>query len=131
MHQYNFLFSFYNKLYFPLSQPLMWQWWGKLTAIIMAAKVELYIAETCKIKQSFTSSFRSKVCKNCANRIFCLVSIINCAFHSASHSCGSDEGSLQPSLWPPKLSSILQKLAKCSPALHAPLGVRYVRIAPI
>ena len=89
----------------------------------MAAKVERYIVETCKMKHSFTRTFRSKVCKNCTNIIFCLVSIICCTFHSASHSCGSDDGSLQPSLWLPKLSSILQKLAKCSTALHAPLGV--------
>ena len=41
-----------------------------------------------------------------------------------------DEGSLQPSLWLPKLSSILQKLAKCSAALNESLGERYVRIAP-
>ena len=38
---------------------------------------------------------------------FFVVSIIYCSFYSASHSCGSDEGSLQPSLWLPKLSSIL------------------------
>ena len=97
----------------------------------MVAKVEQYIVETCKMQHSFTRTFRGKVYKNCANIIFCLVSIIYCSFHSASHSCGSDEGSLQPSLWLPKLNSILQKLAKCSTALHAPLGVRYVRIAPI
>ena len=95
----------------------------------MAAKVERYIVESCKMKHSFTCTFRSKVCKNCANIIFCLVSIIYCTFHSASHSCGSDEGSLPPSLWLPKLSSILQKLAKCSTALHASSRVRYV--API
>ena len=90
----------------------------------MAAKVEQYIAETCKMQHSFTCIFTSKVC--CANRIFRSVSTIYCSFHSASHSCGSDEGSLQPSLWLPKLSSILQKLAKCSTALHASSQVRYV-----
>ena len=111
-------------MFFPLSQPLMWQWWGKLTAIIMAAKVEQYIAETCKMQHSFAWAFRSW-----ANRIFHSVSTIYCSFHSASHLCGSDEGSLQPSLWLPKLSSILQKLAKCSTALHASSRVRYV--API
>ena len=84
----------------------------------MAAKVEQYIAETCKMQHSFACTFRS-----CANRIFHSVSTIYCSFHSASHSCGSDEGSLQPSLWLPKLSSILQKLAKCSTALHGPFGV--------
>ena len=89
----------------------------------MAAKVEQYIAETCKIQHSFTFAFRTKVPKNCPNRIFHSVSTICCSFHSASHSCGSDEGSLQASLWLPKLSSILQKLAKCSTALHGPLGV--------
>ena len=91
------------------------------TAIIMAAKVEQYIAETCKMQHSFTCIFTSKVC--CANRTFRSVSTIYCSFHSASHSYGSDEGSLQPSLWLPKLSSILQKLAKYSTALHGPLGV--------
>ena len=84
----------------------------------MAAKVEQYIVETCEMQHSFTWTFRS-----CANRIYQSVSTIYCSFHSASHSCGSDEGSLQPSIWIPKLSSILQKLAKCSTALHAPLGV--------
>ena len=111
-------------LLFPLSQPIMWQWWGKLTAIIMAAKVEQYIAETCKMQHSFACTFRS-----CTNRIFRSVSTIYCSFHSASHSCGSDEGSLQPSLWLPKSNSILQKLAKCSTVLHASSRVRYV--API
>ena len=91
---------------------------GKLTAIIMAAKVEQYIAETCKMQPIFPWAFTS-----CANRIFHSVSTIYCSFHSASHSCGSDEGSLQPSLWLPKLTSILQKLAKCSPALHGPLEI--------
>ena len=43
---------------------------GKLTAIIMAAEVEQYIAETRKIQHSFTFAFRTKVPKNCANRIF-------------------------------------------------------------
>ena len=38
---------------------------------------------------------------------------------------------LKQSLWLPKLGSILQKPAKCSTDLHAPLGVEYVRIAPI
>ena len=90
----------------------------------MAAKVEQYIAETYKMQQSLTCIFTSKVC--CANRIFRSVSTIYCSFHSASHSCGSDEGSFQPSLWLPKLSSILQKLAKCSTALHASSRVRYV-----
>ena len=84
----------------------------------MAAKVEQYIAETCKMQHSFAWAFNS-----CANRIFHSVSTIYCSFHSTSHSCGSDEGSLKPSLWLPKLSSILQKLAKCSTALHEPLGV--------
>ena len=84
----------------------------------MAAKVEQYIAETCKMQHSFVCTFRSG-----ANRIFRSVCTIYCSFHSASHSCGSDEGSLLPSLWLPKLSSILQKLAKCSTALYAPLGV--------
>ena len=84
----------------------------------MAAKVEQYIAETYKMQHSVAWAFRS-----CTNRIFHSVSTIHCSFHSASHSCGSDEGSLQPSLWLPKLSSILQKLAKCSTALHGPLGV--------
>ena len=89
----------------------------------MAAEIEQYIVETRKMQHNFTRTFRGKVCKNCAYIIFCLVSIIYCTFHSASHSCGSDEGSLQPSLWLPKLSSILQKLAKCSTALNVPLGV--------
>ena len=89
----------------------------------MAAKVEQYIAATRKMQHSFARNFRVKVCKNCANRILCWVSTLYCSFCSASHSCGSDEGSLQPSLWPPKLSSILQKLAKCSTAMHGPLGV--------
>ena len=84
----------------------------------MAAKVEQYIAETCKMRHSFACTFRS-----CANSIFHSVSTIYCSFHSASHSCGSDEGSLRLSLWLPKLSSILQKLTKFSTALHAPLGV--------
>ena len=92
----------------------------------MAAKVEQYIAETCKMQHSFKCAFRS-----CINRTFHSVSTIYCSFHSASHSSGSDEGSLQPLLWLPKLNSILQKLAKWSTALHEPLGVRYVRIAPI
>ena len=95
----------------------MWQWWGKLTAIIMAAKVEQYIAEANKMQHSFAWAFRI-----CANRIFISVSTIYCFFHLASHSCGSDEGSLQPSLWLPNLSSILQKLAKCSTTFHRPLG---------
>ena len=98
----------------------MWQWWGKLAAIILAAKAEQHIAETCKMLQSFTCIFKSKVFR--ANGIFYSVSTIYCSFHSASHSCGSDDGSLQPSLWLSKLSSILQKLAKCSTALHRPLG---------
>ena len=84
----------------------------------MADMVEQHIAETCKMQHSYACTFRS-----CANRIFHSVSKIYRSFHSTSHSCGSDEGSLQPSLWLPKLSSILQKLAKCSTALHAPLGV--------
>ena len=104
-------------MYFPLSQPHMWQWWGKLTAIINAAKVEQYIAETCKMQHSYTWAFRI-----CANRIFHSVSTIYCSLHSANHSCGSDEGSLQPSLWLPNLSSILQKLTKCSTALLRSLG---------
>ena len=90
----------------------------------MAAKVEQYIAETCKIQQGLAWAFRS-----CANRISHSVSTIYCSFHSASHSCVSDEGSLQTSLWLPELSSILEKLAKCSRALHASSRVRYV--API
>ena len=73
------------------------------------------------MQQSFRCIFTSKVC--CANRIFHSVSTIYSSFHSASHSCDSDEGSLRPTLWLPKLSSILQKLAKCSTALHGPLGV--------
>ena len=83
----------------------------------MAAKVEQYIAETFRIQHSYAWAFRS-----CANRIFQSVSTIYCSFHSVSHSCGSDEGSLQPSLWLPKLSSILQKHAKFSTAFHGPLG---------
>ena len=91
---------------------------GKLTAIIMAAKVEQYIAETCKIQQIFAWAFIS-----CANRFFYSVAAIYCSFHSASNSCGSDEGSLQPSIWLRKLSSMLQKPAKCSTSLDGPLGV--------
>ena len=87
----------------------------------MAAKVEQYIPEYCKMQQSFRCILMNK--EFCANRIFRSVSTIYCSFHSASHSCGSDEGSLQPSLWLPKLSSILQKLAKCSTSLHGPMGV--------
>ena len=90
----------------------------------MAAKVEHYIAETCKMQHNFEWAFRS-----CAKRILHSVSTIYCSFHSASYSCGSHEGSLQPSLWLPMMSSILQKLAKCSTALHASSQVRYV--API
>ena len=86
----------------------------------MAAKVEQYIAEYCKIQQSFRCILMNE--EFCANRIFHSVSTIYCSFHSASHSCRSDEGSLQPSLWLPKLSSKLQKLAKCSTALLGPLG---------
>ena len=92
---------------------------GSLQALIMAAKVEQYIAETSKMQQSFTCIFTSKL--HCSNRIFPSVSTIYCSFHSASHSCGSDQESLQPSLWLPKLSSILQQLAKCSRGLHGPL----------
>ena len=88
----------------------------------MAAKVEQYIAETCKMQHSFTCIFTRKVC--CVNRIFSSVSTIYCSFHSASHSCGSDKGSLHPSLWLPKLSSILQKLAKCRRPLHVSSQVR-------
>ena len=84
----------------------------------MAAKVEQYIVETCKMQHRFAWAFRS-----CANRIFHSLSTIYCSFHSARHLCGSDEGSLQPSLWLQKLSSILQKLAKCSTALHGNLGI--------
>ena len=76
------------------------------------------------MQHSFASAFRS-----CAERFVHSDSAIYCSFHSASYSRGSDEGSLQPSLWLPKLSSILQKLAKCSTALHASSQVRYV--API
>ena len=54
---------------------------------------------------------------------FYSVAAIYRSFHSASHSCGSDEGSLQTSIWLPKLSSILQKPAKCSTSLDGPLGV--------
>ena len=90
----------------------------------MAAKVEQYITETCKMQQSFACTFRSTT-----TRIFRSVSTIYCSFGSASHLCGSDEGSLQPSLGLPKLNSILQELAKCIRALHASLRVRYV--API
>ena len=43
---------------------------GKTTAIIIAAKVEQYIAKTCKIQHRFTLAFRTKVPKNCNNRIF-------------------------------------------------------------
>ena len=43
---------------------------GKITRIIMAAKVKQYIAETCKIQHSFKFTFRTKVPKNCANTIF-------------------------------------------------------------
>ena len=89
----------------------------------MAAKVQQYIAETCKMQQSFTCIFTSKV--HCANRIFHQVFTIYCSLHSASHSCGSDEGSLEPSLWLTNLSSILQKLAKCSTALHGSSQLRY------
>ena len=87
----------------------------------MAPEVGQYITETCKMQQSFRCIFTSKVC--CANRIFHSVSTRYSSFHSASHSCDSDEGSLRPTLWLPKLSSILQKLAKCSTALHGPLGI--------
>ena len=69
------------------------------------------------MQDSFACAFRI-----CANRTFHSVSEIYSSFHSASHSCGCDEGSLQPSLWLPKLSSILEKPAKCRTALHAPLG---------
>ena len=85
------------------------------TAIIMDAKIEQYIAETCKMQHSFAWVFRS-----CAHRFFHSVSAWYCSFHSASHSCGTDVISLQPSSWLPKLSSILQKLAKCSTAFHGP-----------
>ena len=61
----------------------------------------------------------------CTNRIFHSVSATYFSLNSASHSCGSDEGSLQPSLWLPKLSSILQKFAKWSTALHGSSWVRY------
>ena len=94
----------------------------------MAAKVEEYIALTCKMQQSFTCIFTGKL--HCSNRIFPSVSTIYCSFHSASHSFGSDEGSLQPSLWLPKLSSILQQLAKCSRGLHGPLGVALIEFFP-
>ena len=93
----------------------------------MAAKVEQYIAETWKMLQSFTCIFMSKV--HCAHRIWLSFSTIYCSLNAANHSCGSDEGSLQPSLWQPKLSSILQKLAKCCRALFASSLVSY--IAPI
>ena len=89
----------------------------------MAAKVQQYIAETCKMQHSFAWAFRI-----CANRIFHSISTIYCSFHSASHSCGSDEGSLQPSLWLTKVSSILLKLAKCSKALNAPVGVASIEL---
>ena len=90
----------------------------------MAVKVEQYIPKTCKMQQSFTCFFTSKV--HCANRVFPSVSAIYSSFNSASHSGGSDEGSLHPSLWLQKLGSILQKLAKCRTALHGLL-----RVAPI
>ena len=90
----------------------------EVTAIIMVAKVEPFIAETCIMQHSFAYTFRS-----CASRIFRSFSTIYCSFHSANHTCGSAEGSLQPSLWLAKLSSILQKIAKCSTAFHAPFGV--------
>ena len=61
--------------------------------------------------------------RSCANRSFRSVSTIYCFFHSDGHSCGSDEESLQPSLWLPKESSILQKLVKYSTSSHNPLGV--------
>ena len=89
----------------------------------MVGKVEQYIAETCKMQHNSTCIFTSKVC--CASRIFCSVSTIYCLFHSASHSRGSCEGRLQPSLWLPRLSSILQTLANCSRALHPSSQVRY------
>ena len=73
------------------------------------------------MQDSFTCFFTSKVC--CANRIFRSVSRIYCSFHLASSSCRSVERSLQSSLWLPKLSSILQKLAKCSTSFHGPMGV--------
>ena len=87
----------------------------------MAAKVQQYIAATCKMQQRFAWAFRS-----CTNRIFPSVSTIYCFFHSASHSSGSDELSLQPSSWLQKLSSILQKLAKCCRALPTYSLVRYI-----
>ena len=90
----------------------------------MAVKVEQYIPKTCKIQQSFTCISTSKV--HCDNRIFPSVSTIYSSFNSASHSCGSDEGSLHPSLWLQKLGSIFQKPAKCRTALHGLL-----RVAPI
>ena len=90
----------------------------EVAAIIMAAKVEPFIAETCIRQHSFACTFRS-----CANRIFRSFSTIYCSFHSANHSCGSAEGSLHPSLWLAKLISILQKLAKCGRPLDGPLGV--------
>ena len=51
------------------------------------------------------------------------VSAIYCSFHSARNSFGSDDGSLQPSIWLSKLSSIMQKPAKCSTSLDGPSGV--------
>ena len=84
----------------------------------MAEKVEQYNGEACKMQESFAWAFRS-----CADRFFPSVSAKYCSFHSGSHSCGSDEGSFQPSIWLPQSSSILQKLAKCSTPLHGPLGV--------
>ena len=89
----------------------------KLTAIIMDAKNEQYLAETCKMQHSFAFAFRS-----CAHRFFHSVSAIYCSFHSASHSCGSDEGTLHTILCLQKFSSILQKLEKCSTTLHGHLG---------
>ena len=76
------------------------------------------------MQHSFAWAFRS-----CANRILHSVSTIYCSFHSASYSSGSYERSLQPSLWLPKMSSLLQKPSKSSTALHASSQVRYV--API
>ena len=73
----------------------------------MAAKVEQYIAETCKIQHSYAWAFRSF-----ANRIFHSVSTIYCSFHSASHSCGSNEGSTHEWLAESKVQYIIETKQK-------------------
>ena len=91
---------------------------GCLQPSLWLPKLSSILQNLAKMEQSFRCIFTSKVC--CAKRIFHSVSTIYCSFHSARHSCGSDEGSLQPSLWQPRLSSQFQKLAKCSTALLGP-----------